>query len=205
VLGATEFSTEIADVATASGWRVAGYLENLVPERVGRLAGLEVHWMEDVTHLARDHVVVCGLGTTHREPFTRRAVELGFRPANIVHPSAVVSSTAAIGDGVIVGPGCVVAAYASVGDFVLVNRGALIGHHTSIEKGCTIGPGSNVAGSCRVGERVYIGMSAVVLNNLSIGARSVVAAGAVVTGDVDERVMVAGVPAEVRRRDIDGK
>ena len=62
-----------------------------------------------------------------------------------------------------------------------------------------------MAGTCSFGERTYVGMGAIVLNNLTVGERAVIAAGAVVTDHVADRVLVAGVPATVRRTGLDGR
>jgi acetyltransferase-like isoleucine patch superfamily enzyme len=56
-----------------------------------------------------------------------------------------------------------------------------------------------VVARIEVGRGVWIGAGATVLQGVSIGEDSVVAAGAVVTRDVPDRVLVAGVPARVVR------
>lgn len=48
-----------------------------------------------------------------------------------------------------------------------------------------------------IGENVWIGSNATILPGVMIGNNSVVAAGAVVTKDVPENTVVAGVPAKV--------
>ncbi|MFD1176450.1 sugar O-acetyltransferase [Paenibacillus puldeungensis] len=55
-----------------------------------------------------------------------------------------------------------------------------------------------------IGENVWIGSSATILPGVTIGDNSVVAAGAVVTRNVPENSVVAGVPAKVVKRLIDG-
>jgi acetyltransferase-like isoleucine patch superfamily enzyme len=50
-----------------------------------------------------------------------------------------------------------------------------------------------------IGRNVWLGSGVVVLSGIRIGQNSVVAAGAVVTADVPEGVLVAGVPARVIR------
>lgn len=52
----------------------------------------------------------------------------------------------------------------------------------------------------RVGKGASIGSGAVVLCGVTVGARAMVGAGAVVTRDVPEDAVVAGVPARVRAR-----
>ncbi len=49
----------------------------------------------------------------------------------------------------------------------------------------------------RVGDNVLVGANAVVIEGVQIGSGSVVAAGAIVTQDVPENVVVAGVPARI--------
>ncbi len=48
-----------------------------------------------------------------------------------------------------------------------------------------------------IGDDVWVGANAVILPGVNVGSHSVVAAGAVVTKDVPEHTLVAGVPAKV--------
>ena len=75
VLGATEFSAEIADVVGDGGtYEIAAFVENDVPERAGRsLHGIPVLWIDEARELAATHLAVCGLGTTRRSRFTEGA------------------------------------------------------------------------------------------------------------------------------------
>lgn len=207
ILGARSFAVEVADlVSEVPDYRVAGFVENLEPERCQEtLEGLPVIWVDDLTDLAKSHWGVCALGTTHRSRFVEQATKYGIPFATVVHPSARISSTSSVGKGTIVSVGVIVAAHTHLGRHVLVNRGALIGHHTEIGDYVTIGPGANIASSCRIGQATYIAMGAVVLDHISIGSHSVVGAGAVVTKDVPDNVQVVGVPAKVVKKNIQGK
>lgn len=55
----------------------------------------------------------------------------------------------------------------------------------------------HTGGQIEIGDDVWIGANAVIVPNVSIGAHAVVAAGAVVTRDVSEYAVAAGVPARV--------
>jgi acetyltransferase EpsM len=207
VLGATEFSAEIADLIGDTGeFEVTAFIENDIRTRADTiLGGLPVLWIDDAVELAATHLAVCGLGTTHRSRFTGQAEAAGFRFATIVHPTAHVSGTSTLGEGTVVGAGAVVAAHTTIGRHVIVNRGALVGHHTAIGDHVSLQSGANVAGLCTIGDGTYVGMGALILNTISVGAHSIVGAGAVVTRDVPDNVQVVGVPAVVVKEDVDGK
>ena len=74
------------------------------------------------------------------------------------------------------------------------------------EAGVSVGvenvPISTLTGCIRVGDFVTIGANATVLPRVSIGAGAMVGAGAVVTRDVPENVVVAGVPARPPRQQV---
>ena len=89
-----------------------------------------------------------------------------------------------------------------------------IGNHVNLAQGITVTalnhnfsePGTRIdeqgvsTGQVVIGDDVWIGANAVVLPNVSIGCHSVVAAGAVVTKDVPDGCVVAGVPAKIIKR-----
>lgn len=58
-------------------------------------------------------------------------------------------------------------------------------------------PYAQHCGCIEVMDNVFIGTGSIIMQNVRIGANSIVAAGAVVTKDVPEGVIVAGVPARI--------
>lgn len=66
----------------------------------------------------------------------------------------------------------------------------------------TTGWAENADQSITIGDHVWIATNAIILPGLRLGDGCIVAAGAVVTHDVPERCLVAGVPAKVIREEV---
>lgn len=125
-----------------------------------------------------------------------RAVELGLTPLTIVHPSAVISKWAEIGEGCQLLPGAIVNAGVRLGCNVIVNSAAVVEHDCIIERHVHVATGARLASTVTVGAGAHIGAGAVIRQLMSIGSGAIVAAGAVVVKNVPDRVVVAGVPAK---------
>jgi sugar O-acyltransferase (sialic acid O-acetyltransferase NeuD family) len=141
----------------------------------------------------------------HRRSVECEVLELGFRSfATVVDPTAIVASTAAIGEGAVVMAGAVIGAEATIGRLACVNKAATVGHHVTLADYAALGPGCVLCGLVTVGRGGFIGAGAVVNPEVSIGANAVVGSGSVVRRNVPERTLVAGNPAVVVREGIAG-
>lgn len=115
----------------------------------------------------------------------------------LVHPAAVVVSTASIGLGSVVCPGAIVSDAARVGRFGLVNYHASIAHDASTGEFAVMSPGAAVAGDAHVGDDVFLCLNASVGPGVRIGPRSKVAANSCALSDVPADSLVHGVPGRV--------
>lgn len=158
--------------------------------------------LENLRHQSVDHFFV-GLGTATstapRKRLFEKALALGFTPVDAIHPTAVVSPSAAWGPGVTVLPLAVINAQARLGANVIVNTGAIVEHDCQIADHVHLGPGVRLGGSVEVGEGALIGIGAILRPGVRIGRRAVVGAGAVVVKDVPDEVVVVGSPARLLR------
>ncbi|ACT91329.1 serine O-acetyltransferase [Dyadobacter fermentans] len=82
---------------------------------------------------------------------------------------------------------------------IIINGKARIGKNLCVYPGVTIG--QNERGEApRIGDNCFLGLGSKVLGNVRIGNNVVVAANSVVTKDVPDNCMVAGVPAVIVKK-----
>ncbi|MCW8918028.1 MAG: acetyltransferase [Gammaproteobacteria bacterium] len=114
----------------------------------------------------------------------------------LVHPAAVISSSAYLGAGSQVLAQANVAADARLGKACIINHFASVDHECQIGDGAHIAPGATLCGCVKLADNVFIGAGAIVLPHISIGSNAVIGAGAVVTRNVPAGVTVVGNPAK---------
>ncbi len=119
---------------------------------------------------------------------------------SIVHPTAHLSPTAAVGVGVFIGPNASVSSYCEIGDFVRVGRSTSVGHHSRIGDYSRIAPGVTIPGHVTIGSQVVVGPGASFVNDLVITDHVLIGAGAVVTRHITKPLQVVGNPARPLRR-----
>lgn len=142
---------------------------------------------------------IVGVGGTGDNRPRQRLFELalrhGLRPLTVIHPAAIVSRWAMIGDGSQLLPGSVVNAGAELGVNVIVNTGSIVEHDCRIGDHVHVATGAVLASTVRIGPRAHIGAGATLRQGIVIGADAVVGAGAVVVKEVAPGQVVVGVPA----------
>jgi maltose O-acetyltransferase len=117
----------------------------------------------------------------------------------IVETGANISPFVRIGDNCLIGEGCRVRGNVSVGNDVLIAQNVeLISFSHGFERSdIPIRMQDEIFGYIEIGHDVWIGVNVVVLPNIKIGNHAIIGAGSVVTKDVPEWAIVAGVPAKL--------
>ena len=202
IIGAGGHGKVVADILRAAGGaNPVGFVDADPALRGQSVAGLPVLgpanllarlWQQNVRHA----VVAIGDNRTRRR-YGDVLRDHGFEPLSAVHPSAVVSASAALGRGVVVAANATVCTEARVGDFAIVNTAAVVDHECRVGAGVHVAPGARLAGRVRVRDEAFVGIGAIVIQCLTIGRGATVGAGAVVTRDVPDLATVVGVPARV--------
>lgn len=136
-----------------------------------------------------------------RERVARQLRSAGFTLINAIHPSAQLSPTVKVGEGVAVMPNAVINADTLIGDNVIINTGATVDHDCRIGNATHIAPGTHLSGYVTIGERVLIGVGSAVGRGqqLFIGDDAVIGTGSVVVQDIPAQAIMVGNPARPLR------
>jgi UDP-perosamine 4-acetyltransferase len=201
VLGSGGHAKVLVEALRAQGTKVIGVTDADPARRGAAVLGADVIGTDEALHgfPPSAAMLVNGLGsvgaTTSRRKLFERFKGRGYRFATVVHPTAWVSPSARLGEGVQIMAGCVVQADCAIGDDSIVNSGASVDHDCRIGSHVHIAPGVTLSGGVEVGDNAHIGTASTVMQGVRVGESSIVGAGAVVIKNVPPRVTVGGVPA----------
>ena len=186
------------------GYRIAGYFDDDKAKLGKTYDGIEVlGTFRDSLQVDRGELVFNCVGNIKhmqsRIDFFNVLREQGFSFASFVHPAAVVSPTAVIGEGTLVCPNVVISVNTRIGMNAIVFSGSIIEHDAEIGDSCYLSPAVVINGKVRVEDNCYIGPGALIAAGMKLGRNSIIGAGAVVLDDVPAGVLVAGCPAKYVR------
>jgi len=190
VFGAGGHAKEIVSAITALGHNAIIH--------TNRPEDGQKYYVEDLKTLRGYDGFVVAIGDNYR----RRCryddlLKAGLKPAEIVHPTAWVSPTAALGDGTYVGPMAVVHSNVEIGEGCIINTAAVVSHDCVISPFCHIAPGAVLCGGVVVGFGALVGAGSVIKPGIRVGDCARIGAGAAAIRLVEQDTTVVGVPAEV--------
>lgn len=114
--------------------------------------------------------------------------------------SARLSRDISIGSYSYIGPNCEIGSLVSIGNYFMAGSGVKVVGNDHIYD--TVGTPTIFSGrpsqtETKIGDDVWVGTNAIIFRGLEIGDHTIIAAGAVVTKNVPENSIVAGVPARI--------
>ena len=190
IVGAGGHGAVVKDALELMGAKVVGFVDDRPgPDVIGA-----VQWL-----IENPQTCVVAVGDPHmRSRIHQAIVAAGESLPIVIHPRAVVASSAQLDSGAQVLASAVVNPRARVGRSAIINTACVVEHDCVVEDWAHISPGATLGGSVFVGASSHVGLGAVVLPGCRVGRGAVVGAGAVVTKDVGAGEVVVGVPARVR-------
>ncbi len=204
IIGAGGFARETFDVYIDLKREdaVLSFLEENCKKDGEMLNGRSIHdisYLNALNETKNEFLLIGAMGSTKRRRLLTRLENEGFQFDTIIHKSVIKSRWVKIGAGSIITPGVIMTCQVELGRHVIVNLGVRIGHDVTIGNFTTLSPGVEIMGCAALGEQVYVATNATVIDHVKVGNGAIIAAGAVVTKDVPEMALVAGVPAEVKK------
>lgn len=113
---------------------------------------------------------------------------------NIIDPSANVSNTVLLNEGIYIGKNACVNALSKIGKGAIINTAAIVEHDCDINDFVHIAPGAVLCGNVKVEKNSFIGANSVIKQGITIGSNVVIGAGSVVVKNVPDAGMYVGIP-----------
>lgn len=183
LFGTSGHAKVIIDILDALGIEVEGFIDD----------NLEINEFHNhsVMHGRTDcsPIIVCiGMNIVRKKVVGRLQGKFG----RAIHPSAVISKSAVMGEGTVVMHGAIIQADAQIGTHCIINTGASVDHECVIADFVHISPHATLCGNVRVGEGSWIGAGTTIIPGVKIGRWCVIGAGSVVTEDIPDAVLALG-------------
>ncbi len=201
LLGSGGHAKVLLDILLEQNIEILGIAEKDGADLPAELYGVPVIGNDsDVEQYSPDKVgLVNGIGSIGSTVLRHKVYEKfklqGYSFPQVIHPGAVVSKRAEIGDGVQVMAGAVVNIGTCIRGNSIINTNASVDHDCLIGAHVHIAPGVTLSGGVTVGDGSHIGTGASVVQGIEIGGNVIVGAGAVVVGNIASGKTVYGLPA----------
>jgi sugar O-acyltransferase (sialic acid O-acetyltransferase NeuD family) len=186
--GASGLAKVIADILRANNMDISELFDD--NEQLNSFSGFNVVR----PHITEEELIISIGNNTIR----KKIVEANrFRYGVAIHPTAVVSPSAIIGEGSVVMQGAIIQADARIGKHCIINTGATIDHECQIGDYVHVSPNASLCGKVTVGEGTWVGAGTTVIPGIEIGSWTTIGAGATVINNINSNVVAVGSPCKI--------
>ena len=185
---------------TSPSFRVKGFLDHnqMCLDGFQGVAGV-IGNPDDYKICDNDRFVVAIGGIGVRKKIIGDLKEKGAKFFSIFHPTAIISKTAVLGEGVIICPFGLVNSNARLGDFVILNIFASVAHDVQVGAHSVLCPYATINGFAKLDEDVFMATRATVIPAVSVGKGAIISANSVAMRDVPPGSIIFGVPGKFLR------
>ena len=127
-----------------------------------------------------------------RKKIVLELMEKGAKLTGFIHPSAEISPSAIIEEGVVISRNSTVGPMARIGKHSIINSRCTIGHDSAIGEFNFISPLCAISGNTKIGNDNLIGTNVVTLPGVKMGNRNKIGAGVVLFFDLSDDTTVVG-------------
>jgi sugar O-acyltransferase (sialic acid O-acetyltransferase NeuD family) len=206
VFGASDHARVIIDIIELVGkYKIVGLFDSYKPKGY-RVGAYEVLGDENDLIEASDRWGLCqgiiGVGdnaTRMRIGYTLRTNIPEMEFVTAVHPSATLSRTANLGQGVLVMAKCYVGLNTEVGEGAVIATNSIFEHDGVMGAYATLGAGTTTGGHVTLGAGTAVCLGCTIIHGMTIGKHTVIGSGSTVINDIPSGVVAYGSPARVIR------
>ena len=197
IIGAGGHGRVVADCAQAMGrFEEIVFADASYPNREFNshwpIAAQDIAWQKYLNQ----YEFIVAIGDNHaRLTMSEEIRAAGGQLASLIHPAAVVSPYANIGDGSVIFANAVVSVNCHLGLATIVNHNATIDHDCKLDDACHIAPGTNISGGVTLGHKVWAGVGSTIIQNRQLADNVYLGAGTVVIKDIEQAGTYVGNPA----------
>jgi sugar O-acyltransferase (sialic acid O-acetyltransferase NeuD family) len=203
IVGAGGFGREVyqwaKDSLPGDHYRLKGFLSSR-PDDLDGFGIAEKVLGDDASYAVQENDrFVFAIGNIEAKKHSvERMKARGIKCVTLIHPTAVVASSAVIGEGVILCPFVLVSDHVVLGDFVMMNFYSSCGHDTKVGKYGMFSPYATANGFVNMEDEVFLGSHATITGYRKVGAGAKISANSVAMHDVPAGGFVFGVPGKIK-------
>lgn len=199
LIGVGNYTEVIIELAIDCGYAIKG-LYHYNNERIGEdVLGITIIGCTDdlyKTDLHGKQFAVTMGENKLRSDIATRIRSLGGVTPNLIHPTAVVSTSATLGQGCFIHLRTKISTQCTLGNDCVIDFNSLVAHHATLGDACYMSSLAMVGSYCTIGKRVLFGMNSLILPlRLSLGDDCIVGGKANVTKSFPNNCLLVGNPA----------
>ncbi|MGB9975792.1 acetyltransferase [Thermovenabulum sp.] len=199
ILGAGGHGKVVADIAKSMNyWDEICFLDDDIKKLNSIINGFKVIGRFDDYKKFKEsftYAFVAIGNNKYRLSILEELEKVGYKIPVIKHNFSYISDTVQIGEGTVIMPGVVINTNTIIGKGCIINTSSSIDHDCILKDGVHISPGANIGGTVNIGKCTWVCIGSKIINNVTIGKNVIIAAGSVVTKNIPDNIMVAGIPA----------
>jgi len=192
LFGASGHAKVIIDIIERNGFEVGYIFDDNA--KVENFMGRKVHSIYNLELLNANPIII-SIGDNKVRKAIHDKFQLNLAPP-LVDPSAIISSSATIGNGTVIMPNAVVNAAVSIGKNCIINTAAVVEHDCILHDYVHVSPKAALAGGVVIKEGAHVGINATIIQSVCVGLESIIGAGAVVTLEIPDCCTAVGIPAK---------
>ncbi|WP_105993034.1 acetyltransferase [Staphylococcus simulans] len=198
IIGNGGHAKVIKDIINANGiYKVSGYLDDNIEKYFVKNDMIYDNLKNIKLYQENYHFIIAVGNNKIRADIFKKVDVPNEKFPVLIHPKAIVSETANLGNGTVVMPGAIVNAESVIGRHSIINTCSVVEHECLIKDFTHISPGAVLTGNVSVDEYTQIGANATVIPNVRIGSNVLVGAGSTVISNTKNDVTLVGTPAKV--------